>query len=159
MMVVSPPNAGKNFFFDCIIHSCIHFGQIGNFTKFNRFPLMEMVQKRIVLWNEPNYEPGAEETLKTLFGGDSSPVKVKYQQDTFVQRTPIIVLSNNDIFPKTQAFESRMYRYTWRPAHFLKFLKKKPHPLSAFYLFLRYGCMNSNNLDLEKWEKDLLKNK
>lgn len=34
------------------------FGQIDNFTKFANFPLMECVDKRILLWNEPQCEVG-----------------------------------------------------------------------------------------------------
>lgn len=158
-MVTSPPNAGKNYFFDCLIHSCINFGQIANFNKYNQFPLMDCVQKRILLWNEPNYEPGAEETLKTIFGGDSTAVRVKYQGDAIIPRTPLIILTNTDIFPRTAAFDARMFRYTWRSASYLKYIKKKPHPLAMFYLFLKYNLMSMSNVVLENWEKDLINTK
>lgn len=155
-LVVSPPNGGKNLFFDCLLHSCINFGQMANFNKYNSFPLMDIVQRRIILWNEPNFEPAAEETLKTIFGGDSTAVRVKYQGDAIVQRTPVIILSNADIFPKTSAFETRMWRYYWKTASYLKLIKKKPHPLGMFYLFLKYNIMSHTNISFEKWEREII---
>lgn len=134
MFILGEPNSGKNFLFDSIIASCVVSGQIGNFNKFNNFPLMECVNKRILLWNEPNCEPNAFDTLKMLFGGDSLSVRVKYEADAVVLRTPIIVLSNTNPFPNDSAFGSRMIRYTWRSAPFLKSYDKKIHPLTIYNL-------------------------
>lgn len=92
LLIVSPPAAGKNFFLDAVVHSCISFGQIGNFNKHTSFNMQEAVQKRIILWNEPNYEPEKEEESKLLLGGDSMNIKVKHMADANLRRTPIIVL-------------------------------------------------------------------
>lgn len=138
MFILSPPNAGKNFFFDCVVHYCINFGQMGNFNRYCTFPLMECVDKRIILWNEPCMEASATETLKCILGGDSCNAKVKYQGDAVIMRTPVIILSNNDIFPKNEAFRSRMYQFNWRPANFLVEYKLKPHPLCIYHLFNKY---------------------
>lgn len=86
---------------------------------------MECVNRRIILWNEPHCETSAFETIKMLFGGDTLNVKVKFQDDAIVNRTPCIVLSNNDIFPKDTAFRTRMFSYVWRPCESLKMCKKK----------------------------------
>lgn len=158
MLVVGPPNSGKNYFFNCVIHSCINFGQMGNFNKFTNFPMMECIQRRVILWDEPNFEPGAEEILKTIFAGDTTNVKVKYQGDAVLLRTPIVVLSNSDIFPKNEAFNTRMYREQWRRASWLKNLKKRPHPLAWFYLLLKYKLINFKYCILEDWEKELINN-
>lgn len=156
LYIVSPPNAGKNFFFDMVLHALINFGQIGNFNKFVSFPLQEAVNKRILLWNEPNFEPGAQETLKMLFGGDTCNVKVKYKNDACIRRTPIIVLSNNDCLPKGEAFTSRILKYTWKAAPQLKILKKKPHPMAFFYVLLKYRIMPITNITLEDWEEHII---
>ena len=79
LYVVSQRNAGKNYFFDMVSAALINFGQIGNFNKFVSFPLQKAVNKRVLLRNEPNYEPSAIEILKMLFGGDTCNVKVKYK--------------------------------------------------------------------------------
>lgn len=94
----------KIFFFDIVLHVLINFGQIENFNKFVLFPLQEAINKRVLFWNEPNYDPGAIETLKMLFGGDTCNVKVKYKNDATIRRTPIIVLSNVDVLPTNDAF-------------------------------------------------------
>ncbi|KAF5280809.1 hypothetical protein FQA39_LY17956 [Lamprigera yunnana] len=73
------------------------------------FPLMECVDRIILMWNDPSCEPASFETLKMLFGGDSCNVKLKYESDTIIPRTPIIILSNP--FPRNAAFRSRMIYY------------------------------------------------
>lgn len=82
--IESPPNAGKNLFFDAVIHYFFSFGQVGSFIKHTNFPLMECDDKRILIWNEPYCEPSSFETLKMLFGGDTLNVKVKYESDTIL---------------------------------------------------------------------------
>nr|ALV85426.1 non-structural protein 1 [Diaphorina citri densovirus] len=136
--VLSPSNAGKNFFFDCIVHFYLNFGLIGNFNKYQNFPLQECVHKRILLWNEPQAEPSAFETLKTLLGGDQTVVRVKYQGDATVGRTPVIILSNHNIFPNDAAFVNRMFVYEWRTAPYLAQYRKKPHPMATYLLFKKY---------------------
>lgn len=138
LFVLSAPNAGKNYFFDAVIHLFINFGQVGNFNRYQQFPLMDCVDRRIILWNEPIMEPCAEETLKLLLGGDMCPAKIKYQPDATIFRTPVIILSNNDIFPNNEAFRSRMTQYNWNPCPWLRDLKKKPHPLCILNLFNKY---------------------
>lgn len=154
MFVLGEPNSGKNYFFDCVCHAFINFGCMGNFNKYSNFPLQECVQRRIIQWNEPNFEPGSEETLKLLFGGDTCNVKVKYQGDACMLRTPIIVLSNNDCFPKGEAFRTRMFSEKWVKAPFLKHFQKKPHPLAIFYLFIKYKTFEMSTL--EKWELEII---
>lgn len=138
IFILSAPNAGKNFFFDAFIHYCVNFGQMGNFNRYCAFPLMECVDRRIIIWNEPQMEASASETLKCILGGDTCNAKVKYLNDAVICRTPVIILSNNDLFPKDEAFRSRMYKFDWRPAPFLKNYNKKPHPLSVYHLFKHY---------------------
>nr|QTE03815.1 MAG: putative nonstructural protein NS1 [Periparus ater ambidensovirus] len=154
LFILGEANSGKNYFFDCLCHCLINFGCMGNFNKYSNFPLQECVQRRIIQWNEPNFEPGSEETLKLIFGGDTCNVKVKYLSDACMLRTPIIVLSNNDCFPKSEAFRSRMFNEHWVRAPFLKHYKKKPHPLAMFYIFIKYKCMSMSTL--ENWERDLI---
>lgn len=157
--VIGPSCSGKNFFFDCVIHSCINFGQIGNFNKYDRFPLQDALQRRILLWNEPNFEPGSEEVLKLLFGGDTCPARIKYEGDACILRTPIIVLTNRDVIPNDTTFTSRVWKYYWKVAPFLKYLLKKPHPLSMFYLLIKYNILSRNNYKFEEWELDIINKK
>ena len=84
---------GKNFFFDIITQPMINVGHIGNFNKYQNFPLQEAIGRRILMWNEPNFESDAEETLKCILGGDPCNVKIKFQNDACLRRTPIIIFS------------------------------------------------------------------
>lgn len=138
LFILSPPNAGKNYFFDAVLHYCINFGQMGNFNRYQQFPLMDCVERRIILWNEPCMEPSAVETLKMVFGGDTVSAKIKYQPDTIITRTPVIVLSNNDVFPNDAAFRSRIIKYIWKPCLFLKNCNKKPHPIAIYHLLSEF---------------------
>nr|QVW56837.1 MAG: putative nonstructural protein NS1 [Phylloscopus inornatus ambidensovirus] len=142
LFVLSQANAGKNYFFDAVVHYFLNFGLLGNFNKYNGFPMMECVNRRIILWNEPVVEPSAFETLKTIFGGDTANAKVKFSGDAIIGRTPVIVLSNNDVFPKDSAFRTRMIKYEWQPCPHLKLAKKKPWPLAFYYLLKKYGILD-----------------
>lgn len=141
LFVLAPANSGKNFFFDCVVHFFLNFGLIGNFTKHCAFPLQNAVAKRILMWNEPQIEPGSFETIKPLLGGDQMLVRVKFQSDQTVGRTPIIVLANNDVFPKDLSYRTRMIRYEWRTYPKLVEYKKKPFPISIYHLFILYNIL------------------
>lgn len=133
--VVSPPSAGKNFFFDAVLSFYINRGTIRNFNRFSNFPLQDTVGRRILLWNEPNCESAAFDTVKKIFGGDVDSVAVKYSPDQTITRTPVIVLSNNEVFPNDEAFNHRMWRYKWKACPMLKRHDKKVHPMSLIHLY------------------------
>ena len=141
IVCISEPSAGKNFFYDPILHFCLSVGYIANFNKYVSFPLQDCAGKRILCWNEPNCEPGAWDTIKMIFGGDTCPVRVKYMDDQQVTKTPVVVLSNREIFPKEEAFNCRIFRQQWRPCPALRSYDKKPHPLAVPKLFRKYKCL------------------
>lgn len=136
--VVSPPSAGKNFFFDPFLSFYINRGTIRNFNRFSNFPLQDTVGRRILVWNEPNCESSAFDTVKKIFGGDVDSVAVKYSPDQTITRTPVIVLSNNEVFPMDEAFNHRMWRYRWNACPQLKRFEKKIHPMAIVWLFDKY---------------------
>ena len=127
IVCISEPSAGKNIFYDLILYFCLGVGYIANFNKYVSFPLQDCAGKRILCWNEPNCEPGAWDTIKMIFGGDTCPVRVKYMDNQQVTKTEVVVLSNRDIFPKEVAFNCRIFRQQWRPCPELRSYKK-PHP-------------------------------
>nr|QKE54882.1 MAG: nonstructural protein [Parvoviridae sp.]QKE54956.1 MAG: nonstructural protein [Parvoviridae sp.] len=155
LFIYGAPNAGKNFFFDAVAHYCVNFGIISNWTKYNAFPLQDCVNRRLLMWNEPNFEDGVEETLKMLFGGDQCGARIKYEGDGIIQRTPIIVLSNEDPFPTNVAFRTRMIKYTWQPCKHLRKLKKKPFPLAIAYLLARWEIIDYKSLSYEFSDDEL----
>lgn len=135
--VVSPPSAGKNFFFDTILTFYLNCGNVANFNRNNQFPFQDCVNRRVLLWNEPNFMPSATDTIKMLTGGDTMHVNVKYQNHVPVYKTPLLVLSNNHVFHDA-AFRDRIQSYEWQPAPYLKNYKKKPHPLAWPYLLHKH---------------------
>lgn len=135
--VWSPPSAGKNFFFDVYLHYLMNYGQLGIMNKTNNFSLQEATSKRVLLWNEPNYEDAYTDTLKMLTGGDALCVRVKQKKDCHVYKTPLIVLTNNMIgFMHEIAFVDRVKVYKWKQAPFLAEYNKKPNPLVAFEIMV-----------------------
>ncbi len=138
--VVSPPSGGKNFFFDTILAFCLNKGQLGNPNKYNHFAFQEAYGKRIILWNEPNYESSQTDMLKLMLGGDQYTVNVKCKHDCAVEKTPIICLSNKRVpFMMDIAFKDRIRLHTWKTAPILKRYTKKPHPMAIYLLFKRYN--------------------
>lgn len=127
--IISPPSAGKNFFIDAVLDYFLNSGQMCNPNKYNNFAYQGCYNKRIILWNEPNYEPREIENLKLLFGGDNLSANVKCKPQANIKRTPIIVLTNTSVnYLNHPAFKDRIYTYRWHQAPFLAQVKKKPRP-------------------------------
>lgn len=138
--IYSPPSAGKNWFFDMIFALCLAYGQFGIANKNNQFAFQDAPNQRIILWDEPNYEPMMTDFLKLVLGGGSYKVRVKSQRDTPVSRTPVVVLTNNHVdFMNQSAFADRVKTYKWKTAPFLKNLQLKPHPLAFFEILNQYN--------------------
>nr|QTE03938.1 MAG: nonstructural protein 1 [Turdus hortulorum Iteradensovirus] len=136
--IISPPSAGKNFLLDAIFAFYWNVGMIRNFNKYESFPLMEAVDKRVNCWNEPNFEPSAEDTIKMILGGDPIKAAYKYESERNIARTPVIVMSNKNVFKINDAFEDRIITYYWDRAEFLRKYRKKVNPLIWPYLVDNY---------------------
>ena len=140
LSVYSPPSAGKNFFFDMIFAICVNYGQLGAANRHNVFAFQEAPNKRILIWNEPNYETSLTDTIKMMLGGDPYTVRVKHCMDTHVKRTPVIILTNNHVpFLGDKAFRDRIVKFTWRAASFLKDIDEKPYPMCFFNVLNKYN--------------------
>lgn len=138
IVCVSPHSAGKNFFFDMVLNFYWNRGQMGNPNKHNAFAYQECHGKRIILWNEPNYESSETDMLKMVLGGDNYNVRVKNLPDVSVARTPVIVLSNTERpFMQDPTFDNRIRVYRWSACSDLKEYSCKPTPL-AFPALLEY---------------------
>lgn len=128
---ISPPNAGKTLFFDCVRDFFVNTGTMSHWNRSNSFPLQMCGDVRLIFWNEPNYEASVERTLLRLLGGDSLNAAQKNQNDTNIAKVPVIVTSNNNPFPKTQEFKVRVKYHYWRSCALLKNITgKKFHPLA-----------------------------
>lgn len=140
LAVISPPSAGKNYFFDMIFNLLLSYGQFGIANKHNNFAFQEAPDKRILLWNEPNYERMQTDFLKLVTAGDPYRVRVKCKHDVYVKRTPLIVLTNNVVgFLGDPAFADRIIKHRWQQAPFLKEYDFKPYPLCFFKILNKYN--------------------
>lgn len=139
LSVMSPPSAGKNFFFDMIFAICLNYGQLGSANRHNVFAFQEAPNKRILVWNEPNYEAAVTDTLKMMFAGDPFTVRVKHKSDVHVARTPVIILTNDAVpFLGDIAFRDRILKHKWKAAPFLKDVDFKPYPMAFFEILKNY---------------------
>lgn len=141
LTIISQPSAGKGFFFDMLCAICQNYGGFGTANKHDLFAFQTAYGKRLIMWNEANYERGETSTLKKLFGGDAATVRKKYcTGDTNVKRTPIIVNANKDLlYMFDEAFNDRVKVYYWNPAPFLKKIPFKPHPMCFYNILSRYN--------------------
>lgn len=62
--IVSPPSADKNYFFDAVASYYLNYGTFGTVNKNNNSAWADGAGRRIVLWNEPNYESYSTEKMK-----------------------------------------------------------------------------------------------
>lgn len=138
MSLTGPANCGKNYFFDMVCAWYINCGFCANFVRGQNFPLNDCVSRRILMWNEPSIMSSAFDTVKMLTAGDPLSVAVKYQNNSVINRTPVIFLSNRAIFPRSAVFESRIFFEEWKQCAYLKDLNKYPHPATYPYLINTY---------------------
>lgn len=142
LLIKSPPSSGKNYFFDCIKDYFLNVGHLCRANRHNNFAFQDAEGRRMILWNEPNYSPEFVECLKELLGGDSTNVSVKHKAEAPVYRTPIIMLTNNNLsIINDPAFKDRVKVYHWKSAPYLADYDKKPHPLATYELFKMYNLV------------------
>lgn len=128
-MLTGPPNSGKTWFADFLSGFYVNCGQIGNFNRYSGFPLNDAPAKRLLIWNEPNIEPSQFDTVKMLTGGDPLPANVKYQGQAVIDKTPVIITSNRQIFIEGDpVWNTRITFLRFERADFLKDIKLYPHP-------------------------------
>lgn len=141
IQIKGPSNAGKTIFSKICSSLCLVKGQLANFNKYCQFPLQDCVDKRILIWDEPNCEPSAFDTCKMLFAGDPCMANIKYQSHVQIDKTPIIITTNADIFPNTDIFNNRMYKFSWHTASLLQNYTKHIYPLALYELWKLYGIV------------------
>lgn len=138
--VHGPHSAGKNFFFDMIFAIAANTGQFTISNSKNSFAFQEAPNKRLLIWNEPNYCSSYTDLLKLILGGDSYVVRVKNREDMPVQRTPVFVLTNNHVnFMHDKHFSERLEIFYWKQPSWLQNYIKKPYPMSFFKLLNKYN--------------------
>lgn len=142
LLIYSEPSAGKNLFLDCIKDYFLNVGKLQNANRYNSFSFQDAPNRRIIFWNEPNYEPSKIETLKEILGGDTTNTPVKYRGEGVLYRTPVLLATNKHLsIMSNPAFKDRIAIYKWHSCPMLKKYKKKPNPLCTYELFKHYGII------------------
>lgn len=132
--IIGPPSSGKTWFARILEEASITSGQIANQNRNTSFAFNNCVNKRLLHWDEPNYEPNAEDNSKMLFSGDELPVHIKYQNIIIIQRTPVICTSNTMAFPTSEAFRVRLRTLRFKSFPTLKEWQYL-HPMCLYDLF------------------------
>lgn len=138
IQIVGAPGSGKTYLIDAISAFMLNTGNIANFNRSCNFPLQDCKNRSLLIWNEPNFTPDSEDTLKMLFGGDPCPARIKYENDYIIPRTPIIITTNIDVIPHKPAFTQRVRTYRWMAAPHLAEYTRKPNPMCIGELYRKY---------------------
>lgn len=136
--IIGDPGCGKTYFTDAIMAFYWNSGHVLNFNKYQAFPLMNAVNRRLNFWNEPNFEPNAIDDIKKLTGGDKLPTPYKHEVDACINKTPLIINSQERRFPNKEEFYQRIISFSWTQAPFLKTYDKKLYPMVWPYLVDTY---------------------
>lgn len=132
--IVGPANCGKSLFADLLQDFFLNVGIMGNWNKHMNFPLQMCEHVRLVFWNEPNFAPEKKEDLKKLLGGDRMTFDIKNKPHGVIHSTPIIITANQYIFENNDIWTTRIKRYHWKQAPFLKKCNKRIHPYAFINL-------------------------
>lgn len=133
--IIGAPSSGKTYFARIIKEALIISGTISNMSNRSNFPFNNCVNKRVLHWDEPAFDPSALESLKCLFSGDELSVNIKFQDNGSIMRTPVIVTANMNVFPLNEAFNCRIENVRFKSMPELKEWKQL-HPLCLYELFI-----------------------
>jgi len=140
LVLHSPPSSGKTFFMDMLFSISLNTGGFTTANKHFPFAYQEGVNRRVIMWDEPNYSSDQLEILKKICGGFTVEVNVKNKGYGEIERTPLFVTTNDMLsIMYMQEFSDRVKTYTWKPAIFLKECEHKPNPMSLFPLLIKYN--------------------
>lgn len=150
LFIHGPPNSGKTWFADFLSSYYLNVGQVGNFNRFNMFPLNDCHVRRVLVWNEPNIEPSAFDTVKMLCGGDPLAANIKYQSGVVIDRTPVIMTSNKQIFIESEpVWSTRISFFQWKECPYLAKCTRYPHPV-AWADLVKSAIANLNQSAINK---------
>ena len=143
MCIIGGSNSGKTVVYaNPIAAICRFIGVIGNRGNDSPFLFMECPNTRAIVINEGLFRSAHYEDLKGLMGGEPINAQVKYEGDSTIQRTPVIITGNKDpwVLDESEALpmRNRMFYYKvspWEELAEVKYL----HPGMWWYLMQHYG--------------------
>ena len=150
------PNAGKSYIARSLCMLGRYFCEISNSASFT-WQMLEF--QRVAIIEEPCFTPENVEFFKKLAEGHRTQVQVKGSQDVFIDRTPMIVTTNNHIWQYASgeegALRTRMFVYdNLKPLSKDVFGKKKLNPKVWLFLMLKYGLYEKSEEKVEEEEDE-----
>ncbi|UQS94400.1 MAG: nonstructural protein 1 [Corparats virus 3] len=136
IQLVGPPTSYKSAFGTLIGEAMISPGYCSVLNKNERFSLENLVDRRVGIMDDPSFASDQIETLLTIFSGDKTSVNVKYQPHKVLTHTPILILSNRNMFGFDARFKERVVTYHWKRYDVM--ITKKLNPLAVHFLFNKY---------------------
>lgn len=102
---------------------------------------MNCVRKRLLIWDEAYCDRFFYEHMKKLMSAEPLDVSIKFQGTKTVRKTPIIMASNNYVFPNEESFNCRLLKYEWRYAPWLTAYNKQIIHPAAIGAIMCYANM------------------
>ena len=145
------PNAGKSYIARSLCLLGRYFCEISNSASFT-WQMLEF--QRLAIVEEPCFTPENVEFFKKLAEGHRTQVQVKGAQDVFIDRTPMIVTTNNHLWQyasgEEDALRARMYVYeNLKPIAKEVFGSEKLNPKVWVFLMLKYEIFGKKEFDVE----------
>lgn len=143
-----PPDCGKSYFVETLRGLMITSGSTSIMNRTNNFPFNTLVNVRLAILDELSYDPAIyTDPLKMLLGGNTIYVSKKYCDDIPIHKTPVIIMSNTQCIPDTEAFKSRISKYTWMKCNTnvcSGMFEKLLHPFCIINLFKMYSIITND---------------
>ena len=130
-------DSGKSWLADPFAQNQITYGGVSVLNRNNTFGLAGLVNKRLGMLDEFNFDPLAyTDNVKTLLSGNITQAQVKYKNDGMIRPTPILLMSNGDVLPDNEIFRSRHIRYEFSGidvSDYVPLEGKEPNVVHPFY--------------------------
>lgn len=147
LLIIGPKNCCKSYFINTLGTFFINYGVMESPNRNNNFPFMDCADKRILVWDEASCDRYYYDSIKKLMSGEPLSVCVKFSGNQLVNKTPLIMSANNEVFPDDPIFNCRHVKYYWR-SHDPLIINKRTdlsiHPVAIGYMLLyaKYVCTN-----------------
>ncbi len=145
LLFYGPPNSGKSLLAESIAESCIATCNVSQLSGKSSFEFAPMIGSRCILINEPCFTDLSVETCKNIMEGMRVTVEVKYKTGQSLDRTPIILTTNNPLAFNTRvrevnerALAARCFKYTFKQFDDLVNLQYRLHPFAWKVLIDKY---------------------
>lgn len=145
LMLLGPPQAGKTLVGKSIAESCLFHANAQNFEGKSSFEFAPLQFCRVALINEPRITDSTVQVMKNVLEGNRVNIDVKYSSAQTLNRTPVIITTNEELCYYTtnrtvnaQAFKARAFIFNLKPYDELKHCSRALHP--KMWSVLRDDC-------------------